>query len=459
MKIRIPVNNENWFKPAIAVMALIFLLIGLWAFVRTTTGVDFYISWIGVMSVREQRCVNFYETEKGVNLRESFYKRSLEKAVPQRQRVVAQCWQDYEKIFYKDRTPDNRLLFFFNTPFLYTCIQLFVGGDYERDISLFYLVQLLCFIFFIIIYMYLLNFPFASILYPAILFSVFFGPFLCDIRVGNVVLMQLGFIALFLTCTHLVRKKDIGHLLGGAVLGLMVFFKPTMVFVPFMLLLGWLALKQFRQAAFSFIGMIAGSMLAILSASMFFSTFRVWFWWFKSACNVSSLPYVTVNEGNFALSRVLGELCGLHNLSFILLAILLTIIISIAISIGNKYFFKPHGHPESSPSDNLLMISIGCLICLLCSPLVWIHYYMLALPALMYLARPIPSMPGTRQTFIYSLAIMSYCSICIAGRSDVTGFSLPVSAILSNIGIVCLLSCLLWIWHSGSSNKSAALEI
>ena len=453
MKIRLHINNENWFKPAIAVLALTFLFISVWAFVRTSPGVDFYISWIGVMSVREQKCVNFYETEKGVSLRESFYKRSLEKTVPQRQKTVAQCWQDYEKIFYKDLTPDNRLLFFFNTPFLYTCFQLFVGGDYERDISLFYMFQLLCFISFIIVYMHLLNFPFASILYPAILFSVFFGPFLCDIRVGNVVLMQLGFIALFLTCAHLVVKKDIGHLLGGAVLGLMVFFKPTMIFVPFMLLVGWLALKQFRQAVLSFIGMIAGSVFAIFSASMFFSTFSVWFWWFNSACNVSSLPYVTVDEGNFALSRVLGEFCGFQKLSFIFLAVLLAIIISIASSLGNKYFSKAHGNQEFSQSDNLLMISIGCLICLICAPLVWIHYYMLALPALIYLARPVPAMQGARQTFIHFLAIMSYCSICVAGRSDVTGLSLAVSAILSSIGVICLLSCLLWIWHSEASIK------
>ena len=162
MKLKIPVNADNWFKPAIAVLALIFLFISVWAFVRTSTGVDFYISWIGVMSVREQKCVNFYETEKGVQLRESFYRRSLEKAVPPRQKLVAQCWQDYEKIFYKDRSSGNRLLFFFNTPFLYTCIQLFVSGDYERDISLYCLTQLACFIFFIMIVMYLLNFPFVS---------------------------------------------------------------------------------------------------------------------------------------------------------------------------------------------------------------------------------------------------------------------------------------------------------
>ena len=458
MKLKIPVNADNWFKPAIAVLALIFLFISVWAFVRTSTGVDFYISWIGVMSVREQKCVNFYETEKGVQLRESFYRRSLEKAVPPRQKLVAQCWQDYEKIFYKDRSSGNRLLFFFNTPFLYTCIQLFVSGDYERDISLYCLTQLACFIFFIMIVMYLLNFPFVSILYPAILFSVFYGPFLCDMRVGNVVLMQLAFIALFLACAHLVRKKDIGLLIGGAVLGFMVFFKPTMIFVPFMLLVGWLALKQFRQAAITSIGMIAGSILAILSAAMFFSTFRVWFWWFKSACNVSNLPYVTVDEGNFALSRVLGEMGGMQKLSFVFSVISLTVIIAIALSLGKKNLSKPT-EPASSPEETLLMISIGCLLYLLCAPLVWIHYYMLVLPAFMYLAQPMPAMQGSRRALIYSLALISYCSICVAGRSDVTGLSLAASAILCNIGTICLLSCLLWLWHSGSSNKSAPLEI
>jgi hypothetical protein len=245
--------------------------------------------------------------------------RSLEKSVSPRQKMVAQSWQDYEKIFYKERPSEDRLLFFFNTPFLYTCMQFFVSGDYERDISLYYLIQLACFIFFIMIVMYLLKFPFVSILYPSILFSVFYGPFLCDMRVGNVVLMQLAFIALFLACAHLIRKKDTGLLIGGTFLGFMVFFKPNMIFLPFMLFAGWLVLKQFRQVILSSIGMIVGSIVALLSAAMFFSTFRVWFWWFKSACNVSNLPYVSVEEGNFALSRVLWEMCGIQKLPFIFL--------------------------------------------------------------------------------------------------------------------------------------------
>jgi hypothetical protein len=453
MKIKMHINNENWFKSSVVVLSLVFLFISLWAFVRTSPGVDFYISWVGVLSVREQECVNFYEKEKGVQIRESFYVRSLEKSVSPRQKMVAQCWQDYEKIFYKDQASGNRLLFFFNTPFLYTCMQFFVTGDYEKDISLYYLIQMTCFILFIIVVMHLLKFSFVSILYPVILFSVFYGPFLFDLRVGNVVLMQLAFIALFLASSHLVYKKDIGVLVGGAVLGGMVFFKPNMVFLPFMLLLGWLVLKQYRQAVLSSVGMIAGTVFATLSAAMFFSTFRVWGWWFNSACNVSNLPYVSVDEGNFALSRLLQEGLGMQKQSFVLLLISLTIVIVIALSIRKKNLSK--SSETFSPSGNLLLISIGCLLYLLCAPLVWTHYYMLALPSFMYLARPIPIMQGVRQAVIYSLALVSYCFISVAGRSDVTGLSLVVSAILCNIGVICLISCLLWLWHSGCSSEGS----
>ena len=454
MKIKIPVNNENLFRSAIAVLALVFLFTGIWSFVRTNPGVDYYISWIGVMSVREQKCVNFYETEKGVQIRESFHRRSLGKGVPQRQKTVAQCWQDYEKIFYSDQSPKNRLPFFFNTPFLYTCMHLFIAGDYERDITLYYLIQLACFILFIMIAMHLLNFSFVSIFYPAILFSVFYGPFLCNMTVGNVVLMQLAFIALFLVFAHLVRKKDIGLLTGGAVLGLMVFFKPTMIFVPFMLLLRWLALKQFRQAALSFAGMMVGAIAAILSAAMFFSTFHVWLWWFKSACDVSDLPYVTVKEGNYALPKVLEEMYGMKNLSFAFSVISLAVIIATAYSIRKKIpTTDPSAQPASPQAETLLMISIGCLLYLLCAPLVWIHYYMLVLPAFMYLARPNAVNTGFTAGIIYSLTLMAYCSISFAGRPS--GLSPVASAIACNIGIICLISCLLWSWHSGYSNKTA----
>ncbi|MFA6568508.1 MAG: hypothetical protein WCS96_09875, partial [Victivallales bacterium] len=290
--------------------------------------------------------------------------------------------------------------------------------------------------------------------YPSILFSVFYGPFLCDMRVGNVVLMQLAFIALFLACAHLIRKKDTGLLIGGTFLGFMVFFKPNMIFLPFMLFAGWLVLKQFRQVILSSIGMIVGSIVALLSAAMFFSTFRVWFWWFKSACNVSNLPYVSVEEGNFALSRVLWEMCGIQKLPFIFLVIFLAVIIAIAISLRKKNFSKPSAQPQSSSPGNLLMISIGCLLYLICAPLVWIHYCMLVLPAFMYLARPMPAMRGAQQAVIYSLALISYCFVSVAGRSDLTGLSMAASAILCNIGLICLMSCLLWLWCSGCFNQN-----
>ena len=207
------------------------------------------------------------------------------------------------------------------------------------------------------------------------------------------------------------------------------------------------------RAVLSSVGMIAGTVFATLSAAMFFSTFRVWGWWFNSACNVSNLPYVSVDEGNFALSRLLQEGLGMQKQSFVLLLISLTIVIVIALSIRKKNLSK--SSETFSPSGNLLLISIGCLLYLLCAPLVWTHYYMLALPSFMYLARPIPIMQGVRQAVIYSLALVSYCFISVAGRSDVTGLSLVVSAILCNIGVICLISCLLWLWHSGCSSEGS----
>jgi len=439
-------SNENWFRTSVVILTVLLLFVSIWSFFRTSPGVDYYNYWVGVQAVRAQKGVNFYEKEKSTQVRESCYRNSLEMNTGPRQKLAAQCWQDYEKKFYNYQSSDDRLHFFISTPFLYTFMSLFVSGDYELDISKFYLIQLACFAFFILIIIHLLKFPFYSILYPAILFSVFYGPFLSDLRVGNVVLMQLAFIALFLVCVHMIRKKELGYVIGGAVLGLMVLFKPNMIFAPMMILAGLMVMKQKKEFFLSLAGMVAGTVLGLLSASIFFSTFKSWFWWFESARNISNLPYVTVKEGNFALSRVTGEMCGQQNLSYVLFIILMAMITGVAFAVMRK---NPSRTAETgSPSMNLLMLSIGCLLYLLCAPLVWIHYYVLAIPAFMCLARPMPAIPYVQRTVIYSSALISYCLISFAGRSELTGFPMATSAVLCNAGAVCLLLCLLWTWYA-----------
>jgi hypothetical protein len=80
-------------------------------------------------------------------------------------------------------------------------------------------------------------------------------------------------------------------------------------------------------------------------------------------------------EGNWALAAVLGDLTGLR------LAIS-TVLLVVMLGLTGWLLWHRREQLRSAAAPDLTAIALGCLVLLLGSPLAWVHYYLLVIPAL-----------------------------------------------------------------------------
>jgi hypothetical protein len=278
----------------------------------------------------------------------------------------------------------RKVLETYSTPFLYTAFGAFSTGDYETSLRNERVLILLCLVAGVLALARLagLSWPFA--LGAVALFAFWFSPFTSDLRVGNVNSIQFAALAAYawIAARGPRRARD---LLGGALLGLLVFFKPNAVFIPLVLATGWALERRARRLAHSAGGAVAGAAFALLASAWSFGSFHAWTEW---ASALRNLPpnIITVDLGNFALSRLAADVLGLD------LGPVLTILVlaaaAAALWLRHRRRSDASVTTASATQDDLVGLALGCLLVVLTSGLAWLHYFVFTIPALLVLARP-----------------------------------------------------------------------
>jgi hypothetical protein len=223
-------------------------------------------------------------------------------------------------------------------------------------------------------------------------FTIFFGPFFSDIRVANVNQIQLAMLILFLCIQS--RPSRLINLAGGFVLGLSVMFKPNLVFVAVMLVTSWILNRRFEKLFFELMGISIAIIVAVTTSSLFFGSALCWVQWFE-ALRIIPNEIIKVSMGNYSLSRLIFDFTDINMSKFLVFALLL--LTSYFICKGrrkeaNINFVKKKNFCEqdllSGFLEDVTMVSTGSLIFLLSSSLVWLHYFILVIPAFIYIFRP-----------------------------------------------------------------------
>lgn len=249
---------------------IFFLLINTSEFFMESGGIDFYNYWVGVLSVRKEPEINFYDRSKSALQRDKFYYYSLKNG-SDRQKAAANYWQSIEKRFHL-MDKEERLHFFLSTPFLYFVMNCFITENYDADFIFFSIMQIVLLIFSIVVIMHYLDFSLYEKLFAFILFIAFFSPYFSNMRAGNSGMIQLGFLSLVYILINKSNYHHNGAFLLGVVLSCMVLFKPTLFFIPCLLFTGWLTTKQFKKLFTISFGMLVGGGGAIIFSSIFFKS-------------------------------------------------------------------------------------------------------------------------------------------------------------------------------------------
>ncbi len=408
------------FRDPVAPLALVLVFGGLlqaWDLGRRSPGLDFYQFWVVAQVAGRPDVPNVYDEEARARVGAEFVRRSLTDEDSERRRVAARPWRVLEPTA---------------TPFFYAAFRPLTGTSYERDHALYRLISLVAFGVGLLALARLLGHGAALGLVLLALAGYAFQPLKADIRVGNVNQLQLGAIALYLWLSSR-PDRSLVQIAAGLLLGGLVLFKPNLLPLLPLLFVCWALRgrrpKLARQALGTAIGLLAG----LTVSALIFGSLGVWSDWLAY---LSSLPpaKIPLRYGNLGLARLLFETLGLGLSPALAL-------VATAVTVGCCWLGRRReassGSDRAATIEDAAAVAAGALIWLLSAPIVWLHYLVLALPAVLLLLRP--ELAGWRR----GLAVLALVGIAVDPVAEGFGLhDLRQQAIMTTLALLLLFGLL-----------------
>ena len=371
MKKQIVAGNQL-FKNTEAILLLILALFELsaaWSVSRHAIGLDFYQFWVVGQVLDRPDVTNVYSNKDRSRLGEEYLGRAQHVGNP-RQMAVAEKRQTLET---------------YSSPFLYSVFRMFLTGDYETDFQNYRLLMLACLTFSIVILSRLLNHSWVTAFGAIAIFSAWFQPLTSEMRVGNVNSVQLAALAAYLWVVVRMRWRY-RDILGGALIGIAVAFKPNFVFIAGFLAVDKILNGRIRQLLLQAAGAAGGGIIAIIIAAASFRSLHCWADWFST---VRLLPneIITIELGNYAPARIFDEWLGINVM--IPLAVIFGGLAVAGVWMRRRDLSHESGLlPASDAFPEAVVLSTGGLLLVLVSRLTWLHYYMFTIPIFLVLLSP-----------------------------------------------------------------------
>lgn len=322
---------------------------------------DYYQFWMFGRAAHQSAPANIYSNEQTLQIGTAFYQQARAKPFSPRHQQVAELRQDAQAL---------------STPLLYTFFGVISRGHFEGDFLDYQIITALCAIAAVLLLCRVMQYDWlAACLWLTFLF-MWFGPFFSDVEVGNVNRIQLLMIAVFLWL-QARQNPWVRDLLGGALLALMVAFKPNVALAPALLALAWLIDGQIARFGRQAIGVILGAAAAVVLSAAYFGSAQCWVDWLH-ALQATRENMQTHDAGNFSLAWYLTGRLGFD--AALPLTAALSAIAVVAISLGRSN--------QPSPQRDLYIVNVGIGIALLAAPLTWHHYFLLATPMWLMLLQP-----------------------------------------------------------------------
>ena len=332
---------------------------------------DYYQFWVVGQAVRSMELDNIYSLSDRIKISREFQNRAQQSA------------SDLLKRGAKTR----EILEPGGTPFLYAVFYLASMGSYDFDYKVFRLVSLYFYIGSIVALAVILKFPIWSLALVTIFFTQSFWPFQIDFEFGNVGQLQVGCLTLFLLCQKIEGRFS--HFIGGFIIGLLVLFKPTLIFCILLLSIFWLFKGRKKKLFIEFAGIGIALTGGFILPRLLFGNTCTWQSWYET--------YPSILYTNFFLTGgFLGKLLNLKSVPlyglFGAILFLLTALFLFWIKLVQK---TPNRREVSSSKgqlhfwiDEYSVVMLGIGIYLLSGPIVHSHYFLLAVPWALLLLRP-----------------------------------------------------------------------
>lgn len=333
---------------------------------RLVPGIDFYQFWVVGTELRYGQPHDVYSEQQRVELGRKW--RDLADTAGERQLTAARVRSSLQT---------------FSSPALYSVFAALSSGDYERDHFRYCLVCLATSVAGIVTLCRVFGYSWTRSLLAVTLFVGCSAPLRSDIIVTNVNQLQFGGLALYLWGQSRAEWR-LRHLFCGAVLGVLLAFKPNLGLCAAFLFLTWGANRRWSKLGQSLLGMSVALAATFAASARVFGSADCWQEWLSSLRELLVEVSSSSKMGNYAPANLIEELSG-RRVSTALLAILGAIAAVVIV----RAHRKTAGDDARRPLDeDALAISLGVSVMLLSSALVWLHYLVLLVPTAIYCLRP-----------------------------------------------------------------------
>lgn len=328
------------------------------------------------------------------------------------------------------------------TPLFLSVFRTLRTDNYDRDYRWFLAVSLACFFAAVYVLGRIVGFSVPVALIAASALGLALDAETSELRVGNVNNIQLALMVVFLLLQR--RSSTWADVASGAFLALGIAFKPNVALLAVSLGLTWAGCRLWRKTLIVGAGFALGALLALGLPALLLSL-SVWRDWFAVVPELFG-SVQPLELGNFAVSAIIAKQWG-FDVSPILLAVGLVALATAAL----RPLWALHPAPADAPAFDrtFLGVASGSALIVLSSRLVWIHYVVLAMPALLLVVRGIMDQGGVR-SWALALAITPLSLVGIFILTIIAGTSV-LAAVAMNVSLLVLfgwaLGCL---WRSGA---------
>lgn len=315
----------------------------------------------------------------------------------------------------------------YSTPLLYALFGALSSGDYDLDYALYHALSLLALAAAVLGLCTLFGYgALASLLALAFVLALN-EPYRADIRVGNVNALQVAGLALlfFALSRPQSRRRDVAT---GALLALLVLFKPNLAACALLLGFIWLARGKLETLRWNLLGAAGAALVAVAGTSALMGA-RVWPAWLAALRGLGAAGEepLTLAQGNYAPARLLFETTGLHlGLAF-------------ALALGGACLaILWLSRRKAVAVPDALAVTLGAGLATLAGGLSWLHYFLLPLPGALYLLRP--SAPGAGLQSRQPLAALALLAFTLPWSHLAAAWQ-PVAVSLQLVaGALCLMA-------------------
>jgi Glycosyltransferase family 87 len=388
----------------IAVAAALYAIVVTWRKNERAAGLDFYLYYVNSQLPSRADVDNIYSPETQERIGEEYYARA----------------QSSTSELFKYDAKRRRRLDNVSSPFLYATLR-WVSRNYDRALLQDHALLLIAFIAGVLALCRLarVRWCWSLVLLAAML--LWYRGFEADLRVGSVNSLQLAAVAAMLWSPPL---------LAGAILGLLIAFKPNLILIVVVVFVARLVLRDWHRLRLEVLGGAIGVAIAIVVTAINYGTFRVWLQW-VSAANEFFHRLQTRDERNVAPALSLFQQHGTW-WSYVIAAILIAIVVYAIVRAKRR--------------DDALLVGLAILIYLISAPVVWLHYMVLALPLAIALLR----WRWTAIISLVALAVIAEVPFEWITRKPVY----PHDATLITPALLALFAC--GVWALSKRDKAAA---